>query len=97
MMRYYEERGKAKAPGEAMVDAVAGIGRAIIASALTTIGGFTALLAAGDFPVVRDFGIITVIDISLALLSTLVLMPALIVSIDSWRERRRLSSARTEA
>jgi len=94
MMRYYEERGKAKAPAEAMVDAVASIGRAIIASALTTIGGFTALLAAGDFPVVRDFGIITVLDIFLALISTLVLMPALIVSIDSWREKRRLSSAR---
>jgi predicted RND superfamily exporter protein len=34
----------------------------------------------------------TVIAVSLALLSTLVLLPSLVVGIDSWRDRRRLDA-----
>jgi hydrophobe/amphiphile efflux-3 (HAE3) family protein len=90
MTRYYEERDKGKGPEEAMTTAALKIGRAIVVSGLTDIGGFTALLAAGGFLMLRDFGVMTVINISLALVSTLVVLPALIVSIDSWRERRRL-------
>ena len=91
MMRYYEERGKGEAPVEAMTTAMTNIGRAIIASALTTIGGFGALLIAWDFPVLRDFGIVTTINVFFALLSTLFVLPTLIVWIDSLREKRRLA------
>ena len=90
MMRYYEERDKGKAPHEAMTTAITRIGRAIIASGLTVIGGFGALLIAQNFPVLRSFGLLTMIDVFLALISTLVVLPALIVWIDSWREKRRL-------
>ena len=91
MMRYYEERGKGESPVEAMKTAINRIGRAIIASGLTVIGGFGALLIAQNFPVLRSFGLITVIDVLFALISTLVVLPALIVWIDSWREKRRIA------
>jgi hydrophobe/amphiphile efflux-3 (HAE3) family protein len=91
MMRYYEERGKGEGPREAMTTAMTKIGRAIIASGLTTAGGFAALLAAGGFLIVRDFGIMTLINVFLALMSSLVVLPPLIVWVDSWREKRRLA------
>jgi len=93
MRRYYEERDKGEGPREAMTTAMTRIGRAILASGLTTIGGFAALLAATDFIILRYFGMMTVIDVFLALASTLVLLPPLIVWVDSWRERRRLATA----
>ena len=89
MMRYYEEREKGISPMEAMMTAITRIGRAIIASGLTVIGGFGALLIAQNFPVLRSFGLITMIDVLFALISTLIVLPALIVWIDSWREKRR--------
>lgn len=92
MMRYYEERGKGEGPVQAMTTAMTKIGRAIIASGLTVIGGFGALLIAGDFLILRDFGIVTMINVSFALVSTLFVLPTLIVLADSWREKRRLAT-----
>ena len=92
MMRYQEERAKNMLPQEAMTTAITRIGRAIIASGLTTIGGFAALLAAMDFPIIRSFGMMTLINVFLAMVSSLVVLPTLIVWIDSWRERRSLSA-----
>ncbi len=91
MMRYYEERGKGERPVEAMTTAMTKIGRAVIASALTTIGGFGALLIAKDFVILRDFGIVTTINVFFALVSTLFVLPTLIVWINSWREKHRLA------
>jgi uncharacterized protein len=92
MMRYYEERGKGEGPMEAMTTAIAKIGRAIIASGLTVIGGFGALLIAKDFLILRDFGIVTIVDVFFALVSALFVLPTLIVWVDSWRERHRLAT-----
>jgi hydrophobe/amphiphile efflux-3 (HAE3) family protein len=94
MRRYYEERGKGARPREAMTTAMTKIGRAIIASGLTDIAGFAALLAATDFLMLRDFGMMTVINVFLALVSTLVVLPTLVVWVDSWRERRRSATVR---
>jgi hydrophobe/amphiphile efflux-3 (HAE3) family protein len=88
MTRYYEERNKGDNPAAAMTTAMTKIGRAIIASGLTVIGGFGALLIAKDFLILRDFGIVTMVNVFFALVSTLFVLPALIVWIDSWRERR---------
>jgi hypothetical protein len=89
MMRYYEERGKGEGPSQAMTTAMTKIGRAVIASGLTVIGGFAALLIARDFPILRDFGIVTMVNVFFALVSTLVVLPTLIVLFDRWRERRQ--------
>ena len=66
----------------AMTTAIARIGRAIIASGLTVIGGFGSLLIAKDFLILRDFGIVTMINVLFALVSTLFVLAGLIVSID---------------
>jgi len=90
MTRYYEERNKGDSPVAAMTTAMTKIGRAIIASGLTVIGGFGALLIAKDFLILHDFGIVTMINVFFALISTLFVLPTFIVWIDSWIERRRL-------
>jgi len=89
IMRYNEEKSKGEKPVEAMTTAVTKIGRAIIASSLTDMGGFAALLAAGGFLIVRDFGLMTLINVFLALVSTLVVLPPLVVWVDSVREKFR--------
>ena len=92
MMRYYEQREKGEDPLQAMTTSMARIGRAIVASGFTVIGGFGALLIATDFPILRDFGIVTMLNVFFALVTTLVVLPPLIVWMDSWREK--LSVAR---
>ena len=92
MMRYFEERENGEAPSEAMTAAMTKIGRAIIASGFTVIGGFAAPLIARDFTILRDFGIVTMINVFFALISTLIVLPCLIVLLDRWRERRQVKS-----
>jgi hypothetical protein len=74
--RYWEELGRGLPPQEAMHKAVTRIGRAIAASGLTVVAGFGALLAS-SFPAIRDFGAVTVIDVLLALVATIVVVPPL--------------------
>ncbi len=57
------------------------IGKAIVASGLTTVGGFSVLMTS-QFIILRDFGFMTVINISLALLSTFIVLPAIILLLD---------------
>ncbi len=54
------------------------MGKPIIASALTTIGGFSALIIS-DFEILSNIGIMTLVNISLALLSTLIVMPVVLL------------------
>ncbi|MEE8174012.1 MAG: hydrophobe/amphiphile efflux-3 (HAE3) family transporter, partial [Dehalococcoidia bacterium] len=90
MSRYYEEKAKGEHPVAAMTTAMATIGRAVLVSGLTTIAGFAALLSATDFLILRDFGIVVMIDVAFALLSTIIVLPPLVVWLDGWRDRRRL-------
>jgi len=89
MGRYEEEKRQGLLPRDAMVTALLKIGRAIVTTALTTIGGFGVLIAS-DFVMIRDFGIATVLGVFLCLIITITVMPGLIVWFDEWR-RRRLS------
>jgi len=77
MERYFEEKEKASTNNEAIVITLGKMGKPIIASALTTIGGFSALVIS-DFEILSNFGIMTLVNISLALLSTIIVMPALL-------------------
>jgi len=87
MMRYHEERRRGSAIGESMITAMTMVGRAIIASGMTVICGFGTLLIADDFLILRDFGIVTLINVFFALVSTLFVLPTLIVLIDTWRDK----------
>lgn len=81
MARYYEERERGAAPREAMELASHRIGRAITASGLTVMGGF-GVLAFSGFPLLESFGQVTALNIGLSLLSTLFVLPALLVWAD---------------
>jgi hydrophobe/amphiphile efflux-3 (HAE3) family protein len=88
MGRYDEERQQGQAPREAMVKAIAKIGRAIVVTAVTTLGGFGVLIAS-NFVMIRDFGIATVVGVLLCLVITIAVMPGVIVWYDNWRAKKR--------
>ncbi|MFO8051689.1 MAG: hydrophobe/amphiphile efflux-3 (HAE3) family transporter [Thermoplasmatota archaeon] len=81
MERYHEQRGKGELPNDAMNTASRSIGRAIFTSGITTIGGFAALIMS-SYPFIRQFGIVVVMDVLLILVSSLLVLPPIIVSID---------------
>jgi predicted RND superfamily exporter protein len=71
--RYLEERRNGCTPAEACA-CLPRIGRAFVASGLTLVGGF-AVMAASPMTLLRDFGIVVAIDVVVALVSALVIMP----------------------
>jgi len=81
--RYEEEKRSGEPPLRAMVVASSKMGRAIVTTGLTTLAGF-GVLAASNFVMIRDFGLVTVIAVFLCLVSTILVMPPLIV----WFDRR---------
>lgn len=87
MERFYEEMEKAADPMEALRTAVRRIGAAIIASGLTTVFGFSALMAS-PFPIVSNFGTITVLSVIAALFTTFTIFPVLIIQLEMWRAKR---------
>ncbi len=88
MERYFEEKEAGASPIEAIHKASTKIGTAIVASGATTVFGFSALMAS-PFGMISDFGVVTVIDVLLALVATFVVFPPLIVVLDTWRDKRR--------
>ena len=87
--RYDEERGRVASVGEALRRAYSRTGVAVLASGITAIAGFAALIAT-DIRMLRDFGIVTVLDLSMALAGVLLILPAALV----WAERRRFAPLR---
>ena len=79
--RYIEERLEGKEKIDAILITVSKIGKATVASGLTTIGGFSVLMAS-KFVILKDFGLMTVINISLALVSTFIILPTVIILLD---------------
>lgn len=73
--RYYEE--KEIDPSTAVEQAMSKMSKPIFASILTTMGGFSALIIS-DFQILSNFGIMTLVNLSLALLSTIIILPAIL-------------------
>ena len=69
MERFYEELGKIGEPLEALRVTTGRIGSALIASGLTTVFGFAALISS-PFLITNNFGMVTVLAIIFALLTT---------------------------
>ncbi|MEA3325223.1 MAG: RND family transporter [Euryarchaeota archaeon] len=92
MERYFEERENGLVPIDAIRESTGKIGVAILASGCTTLAGFSALIAS-PFSMNRNFGIVTVIDVMLALLASFFVFPVLIVWLDGVREKRRARKA----
>jgi uncharacterized protein len=81
MERFYEERKKGFTSFESIVIANKKIGKAILASGLSVIGGFSALLVS-DFVILSNFGMMTLINVFFSLISTIIVMPAILILLD---------------
>jgi predicted RND superfamily exporter protein len=81
LTRHMEERRRGLPAQEAAQIAAARTGRAFAASALSTIAG-VGVLVASPLPLLRDFGLITSVNVAVALLSALVILPPLMVWAD---------------
>ena len=73
--RRRHERARGRPAAEALEAAYATTGAAVLASAVTAIAGF-AVLIASPIRMLRDFGIATVIDLTVAVAAVLLLLPA---------------------
>ena len=89
--RYLEERQNGFEAQEATDHASRRTGRAFFTSAATTIGGFAVLIGSA-LPLLRDFGIIVTLNVAIALLAALVVMPPLMV----WADERNLLETVTQ-
>jgi hydrophobe/amphiphile efflux-3 (HAE3) family protein len=83
LLRFVEERARGLEPEQAVDVAASRTGRAFIVSALTAIAG-VAVLSFSSLPLLRDFGRIVAMNVAVALLSALVILPPLLV----WADRR---------
>ena len=80
--RYRQERDAGAGPERAIELAYGSTGAAVLASGATAIAGFAAV-AASDIRMLRDFGIVTVVDLTIALLGVMIVLPAALV----WAEQ----------
>jgi uncharacterized protein len=96
--RYDEERAAGRSIGEALRLTYSRTGAAVLASGITSIAGFGVLVFSG-ITMLRDFGLATVVDLSVSLLGVLLVLPAALVwseagfrPFPAWRAslRRRL-------
>jgi len=76
--RYRQEREKGAAPAVALELTYRSTGAAVLASGATAIAGF-AVLIASDIRMLRDFGILTVVDLSVSLIGVMLVLPAALV------------------
>jgi predicted RND superfamily exporter protein len=88
--RYERERKAGLSVGEALRRTYLRTGAAVLASGVTAIAGFAVLAIAGlplldeiglisVAPVLRDFGLITVADLAVALAGVMLVLPAVVV------------------
>ena len=73
--RYRQERDGGAGPARAIELAYASTGAAVLASGATAIAGFAALIFS-DIRMLRDFGIVTVVDLTVSLLGVMIVLPA---------------------
>jgi uncharacterized protein len=93
LLRFVEERGRGMSPRDAMDTTARRTGRAFMVSGMTAIAG-VAVLGLSSMPLLSDFGIIVAINITVALLSALVVLPPILVWADqrNWVSRGLIKS-----
>ena len=90
--RYHQERAAGYGSAEALTRTYRYTGAAVLASGATAIAGF-AVLIVSDIRMLRDFGLVTVVDLTVALLGVMIALPAVLVL----AEQGELLSAPTRA
>ncbi len=94
--RYRQERDGGAGPARAIELAYASTGAAVLASGVTAIAGFAALVFS-DIRMLRDFGIVTVVDLTVSLLGVMIVLPAALLWAEEhgpFRVRDRLGAVR---
>ncbi|HEY7453236.1 MAG TPA: MMPL family transporter [Thermoleophilaceae bacterium] len=94
--RYRQERDGGAGPARAIELAYASTGAAVLASGITAIAGFGALVFS-DIRMLRDFGILTVVDLTVSLLGVMIVLPAALLWAEEhgpFRVRDRLAALR---
>jgi hypothetical protein len=81
LLRFVEERRRGLLPRAAVDVTARRTGRAFIVSALAAIAG-VGVIALSSLPLLRDFGVIVALNVSVALLSALVVLPPLLIWAD---------------
>ena len=81
--RYFQERGDGSSMADSLRSTYGRTGMAIAASGITAIAGFAAL-ATSDIGMLRNFGLVAVVDLTVALLGVAIVLPAVL----AWLERR---------
>jgi predicted RND superfamily exporter protein len=76
--RFEAERAAGGGPAEALRRTYRSTGAAVLASGATAIAGF-AVLALSDVAMLRDFGLVTVVDLTVSLLGVLAVLPAVLM------------------
>ena len=76
--RFEDERAAGHPPAEAIRRTYRSTGAAVLASGATAIAGF-AVLALSDVRMLRDLGLVTVVDLTVSLLGVLAVLPAVLV------------------
>jgi predicted RND superfamily exporter protein len=76
--RFRQEQLAGHAPREALARAYQLTGAAVLASGITAIAGF-GVLVLSRIAMLRDFGLVTVIDLSVSLAGVLLVLPAVLV------------------
>ncbi len=99
--RFRQERGAGHASSTALERAYRSTGRAVLASGVTAIAGF-GVLAISDIRMLRDFGIVTLVDLTVSLVGVLVVLPSVLVlaergAFGRLAQRRPRHRARTSA
>ena len=79
--RFHEERDSGAGAEEALTRAYSRTGAAVLASGVTAIAGF-AVLVASDVQMLRDFGLVTVVDLAAALAGVLLVLPAVLLQLE---------------
>ena len=91
--RYRQERALGRDPHAALARTYRSTGAAVLASGATAIAGF-AVLVVSDIRMLRDFGFVTVIDLTVSLLGVLLVLPAVLLLAE--RRRRTPAAPREE-
>lgn len=76
--RFREERAAGHELADALARTYRSTGRAVVASGVTAIAGF-GVLALSDIRMLRDFGVVTVVDLAVSLIGVLIVLPSVLV------------------
>jgi uncharacterized protein len=85
--RQRQERAAGYSSSEALRRAYRRTGAAVAASGVTAIAGF-GVLTLSDIAMLRDFGLVTLVDLSVSLLGVLIALPAAVALAESERPLR---------